>query len=116
MPKYVFKCKECDSVRTVFVNPNIDTVMCKDCDSKAIRQLPNTNKSSVKELIDPYSGVYLSPEYKEEMSQRSLDYFWAVEVPRLCGEYPQSECIANGWAYINEKGEFCIHTKPPNRR
>jgi hypothetical protein len=73
-------------------------------------------KPDVKELIDPYSGVYLSPDYREEINQRSQDHYWSVMVPRLCQEYSPEECVAQGWAYYNQKGEFCVHTKPPNRR
>lgn len=116
MPKYTYQCTKCGSKKSAYTNTNITTLSCKDCGSLATRLPPNTNKANVTELIDPYSGVHLSPEYRNEMDQRSLDHFWSVEVPRLCGEYPEAECIANGWMYLNEKGELCIQTKPPNRR
>jgi hypothetical protein len=73
-------------------------------------------KPTVKELIDSYSGVHLSPDHREEINQRSLDHYWSVMVPRFCQEYSAEECLTQGWAYINEKGEFCVHIKPPNRR
>lgn len=116
MPKYTFKCDTCEHTKTTYVNIDTLKIKCPACHREADRLPPNINKANVTELVDPYSGVNLSPEFQQEMSQRSLDYFWAVEVPRLCGEYPQAECISNGWAYFDEKGQFCIYSKPPNRR
>jgi ribosomal protein S27E len=116
MPKYTFECVKCSNKKTMYTNSNTRSVPCSLCGGLSARLPPNVNKANVTELIDSYSGVHLSPEYKNEMDQRSLDYFWAVEVPRLCGEYPEAECIANGWMAYNEKGELFIQTKPPNRR
>lgn len=116
MPKYTFQCTKCGHKKAAYANADTRSVRCQSCNSLAVRLPPSTNKANVTELIDPYSGVHLSPEYRNEMDQRSLDHFWAVEVPRLVGEYPEAECIANGWLYRNEKGELCIQTKPPNRR
>jgi len=116
MPKYSFECHSCGARYTLFANQDDRIKVCKMCGADAHRLPPMVSGSNVTELIDSYSGVNLSPNFREEMSQRSLDHFWEVEVPRLCGEYPLSECLANGWMYYDESGKLQIHTKPPNKR
>ena len=116
MPLYTFSCPSCGSSEQRYASIATKSLACT-CGQEKIRLPPsNIMKPNVKELVDPYSGVHLSPDYKEEINQRSLDHYWSVMVPRFCQEYSPEECIAQGWAYLSEKGEFCVHTKPPNRR
>jgi hypothetical protein len=116
MPKYSFCCKECNTIKSAYVNADVKKLACSTCNGEANRLPPTVNKPNVTELIDPYTSVHLSADHREDIDQRSSDYFWAVEVPRLCADYPPAECLHKGWAYLSEQGDFCIHTKPPNKR
>lgn len=115
MAKYRFKCTPCDKTYTKYANPN-QKITCDTCGLELGRLPPSVSKANLTELIDPYSGVHLSPDHKDEINQRSLDHFWSVEVKRLCAEYSPDECIHQGWAFLDEQGKFCVHDKPPNRR
>lgn len=116
MAKYKFACVKCSNIDIKYANVTKIKDTCSKCGEQSNRSIPSVSKANVTELIDHYSGINLSPDYKENIDQRSLDHFWSVDVKRLCGEYPPQECLMNGWAFINEKGEFTIHNKPPNRR
>jgi hypothetical protein len=116
MARYRYECSVCKQIEQKYANSDKITNKCSACGGISNRLSPTISKATVNELVDSYSAVRLSPDHKDDINQRSLDYFWSVEVPRLCGEYSPEECLHQGWAYMSEKGEFCVHTKPPNRR
>jgi hypothetical protein len=80
------------------------------------RQMPFTSRPDVKEVVDSFMGVSTDPDQETILKERKLDYYWAVEVPRLCNQYSPEHCLQNGWMYLDEKGHLQVHTKPPHTR
>jgi len=52
------------------------------------------------------------------MHNRSDNYFWSVEVPRLVntGTYSIETMIENDWISVDDKGNIQINTRPPKKR
>jgi hypothetical protein len=116
MAKYRFKCSSCLEESYLFASSSSKTEKCRFCGGVSNRLIPMTLKPNITELIDSYTGVNLSPDHRQEIDQRSLDYFWSVEVKRLCSELSPEESIRQGFAYLDEQGRFMVYDKPPNRR
>lgn len=116
MPKYTFKCSSCDKQVQKYVNSGVTNITCDGCSDSMNRLIPIINKPTVTEVADSYMGIALPQDNAEIISERKSDYYWAVVVPQLCREYSVEHCLENKWAYYNEKGEYCIHTKPPSKR
>lgn len=116
MPKYRFICS-CDAEVSKYTSASTVSIKCTQCGSPMDRQVPSTvEQSTVKELVDSYTGVHLPPDNKEILESRRSEYFWKVEVPRLVMQYPADHCIKEGWMYVDEQGKLQVHTKPPHKR
>ena len=116
MAKYRFHCAACEVSVVKYANSDVKTADCKGCSGTMTRLISMPSQSNVTELIDSYSGIHLSPDHKQQILDRSSDHYWAVEVPRLCSEYSESECLHQGWAYLDESGNYRVYTKSPSKR
>lgn len=117
MPKYRFTCRQCEAEIVKYVPASTLYAVCSVCGGDMQRLIPSTvEQSTVKEMVDSYSGIHLVPDNKEILEARRSEYFWAVEVPRLVQEYPPDHCLKEGWIYYDEQGNIKVHTKPPHKR
>lgn len=75
-------------------------------------------QSQVNETIDKHSGIVWQADQQESIKARRDKYYWEQEVPRFVhsGVYGLDTMLENGWVYLNEKEEMCIHNKPPSER
>lgn len=83
------------------------------------RQLPVlSGPASVKETVDKFFNVQHHSNQKELIQERSDDYYWTVEVPRMVnsGKYSMETMLEMGWISVDDKGHITIHTKPPYKR
>lgn len=114
MPKYTYTCT-CGKSKKSYQPSDISSILC-ECGGEMTRQMPTTSRADVKEVVDSFMGLSIDPDQDAILKERKLDYYWAVEVPRLCNQYSPAHCLTNGWMYIDEKGQLQIHTKPPHKR
>lgn len=116
MPKYRFIC-DCGAEVAKYTSASTLSVACAVCNGTMSRQIPaSVEQSTVKELVDSYTGVHLPPDNKEILEARRSEYFWKVEVPRLVNEYPVEHSLQEGWLYVDEQGKLQVQTKPPHKR
>ena len=116
MPKYRFTCS-CGAEVTKYTSASTRSLECSECHSQMERQIPShIEQSTVKELVDTYTGVHLPPDNQQILESRRSEYFWKVEVPRLVNEYPLEHSLQEGWMYYDEQGKLQVHTKPPHKR
>lgn len=114
MPKYNFTCLKCNTKTHKYVSVNIETVPCI-CGASMNRELPKTNSSEVRELVDPYTNVTWGKDHQAVMKDRKETHYWEVEVPRLVEKYSLETCLEQKWLVYNDKGELVIN-KPPSKR
>lgn len=116
MPKYRFTC-ECGAEVSRYTSALTVSVRCTSCGKDMSRQIPfNVEPSTVKELVDTYTGVHLPPDNASILEARRSEYFWKVEVPRLVNEFPVEHSIREGWLVYDEQGKLQVQTKPPHKR
>jgi len=118
MPKFRFKCKQCDSVIVKYVKPGTKEIECA-CGGSAIWQMPRLNGAAdVTETVDKDFGTKWRADHKDDLKKRKDEYFWQHEVPRLVnsGTYELQTMLENGWIKVNDKGEIEIQNKPPHKR
>lgn len=119
MPKYTFKCESCNTTRQLYISMRTNCIVCKECDSVMIKQMPRLNgPADVHEVVNKYTGQTWKQDQQESVQERRQKYYWEVEVPRLVnsGTYSLETMLENGWVYFNEKEELCINNKPPSER
>lgn len=116
MPKYRFIC-ECGAEVSKYTSASTVLITCSKCSGEMKRQIPSfIEQATVKELVDPYTGVRVPPDNKEILESRRSEYFWKVEVPRLVNQYPVEHSLREGWLYLDEQGKLQVQTKPPHKR
>jgi len=116
MPKYRFSC-ECGAEVIKYTSASKSSIECAKCQAYMRRQIPSfIEQSTVKELVDSYTGIHLPSDNKEILESRRSEYFWKVEVPRLVTEYPVEHSLQEGWMYYDEQGKLQVQTKPPYKR
>lgn len=116
MPKYRFIC-DCGAEVTKYTSASTFSLVCAVCSKSMNRQIPSSvEQSTVKELVDAYTGIHLPPDNKEILDARRSEYFWSVEVPRLVTQYPVEHSLQEGWMYVDEQGKLQVQTKPPHKR
>jgi putative FmdB family regulatory protein len=119
MPKYTFKCTECDSVVQENVSRRTNSIVCPKCESAMKRQLPKLGgQSTVNETVDKYTGTTWADGQRESIEERRAKYYWEQEVPRMVrsGTYSIETMLEMGWVYFNDKEEMIINDKPPSER
>jgi len=119
MPKYTFRCEACSHSRQLVVSPSVTTSKCLKCGEPTVRSMPIlSGPSSVDEVVDKYTGTRRIDNQSEIMHNRSDNYFWSVEVPRLVntGTYSIETMIENDWISVDDKGNIQINTRPPKKR
>jgi hypothetical protein len=79
------------------------------------RQPPKILGMDVTETVDTDRNVKWKQDQESMLQERSMDYFYAHEVPRLINEYSLKVCLEEGWVYFDEKGELKIRNKPPQK-
>ena len=118
MPKYTFLCSECGSSTQRYVSRKTRELDCA-CGAKMLRQVPRlSGPPEVKETVDKFFNVQLPQDHKEQIRERSDEYYWSVEVPRLVnsGKYSLETMLEMGWVYFDEKNQLQVQTKPPSKR
>jgi len=116
MPKYIFKCPNCNAQAHKYVPVTIEQIDCLCCPSKMDRKFPNTNApTEVRELVDPYTNITWGKDHEVVMKERKETHYWEVEVPRLVQTYSLETCLEQKWLVYNDKGELVIN-KPPSKR
>ena len=119
MPKYTFKCNNCNNQIDKYVSSKTRTSLCSECGSNMSRKLPTlSGKSEVKETVDSYTGIVHQEDQRELIEKRSDEFYWSVEVPRLVnsGTYTVETMLELGWIYIDDKDQVQINNTPPHRR
>lgn len=116
MPKYRFLCEKCGAEKQIYVSASTKQCQC-ECGSQMDRQLPNIRGTQVNELHDKYTNKSLIQDHKEIVSERKLDFYWSVEVPKMVnsGTYSLDTMLEKNWVYYNEKGDLVTRTKPPEK-
>lgn len=110
MPKYIFKCPNCNEQAHKYVPVSVEQVDCASCGSKMNRQLPNTNSpTEVREVVDPYTNRTWGKDHEAVLKKRKDDHFRDVEIPRLVERYSIETCLENKWLIYNDKGELIIN-------
>lgn len=72
------------------------------------RLFPTIGSKKVTETVDPFLGVRQEEDLRKNLTDRRVEYFWDVEVPRLVQTYSTETCLQEGWLVYNEKGEMVI--------
>jgi len=119
MPKYSFKCRQCESLIQMYVSRLTETVACKSCQDTMDRQLPTLNgPSNVREVIDKNTGITWTDGQQDMIKDRKSQYYWSVEVPRFVnsGTYSLETMLENQWIYVDDAGKIHTNTKPPDKR
>ena len=118
MPKYTFKCPDCNHKEQHFVDANFE-IWCEKCGALTNRLLPTLNGPvEVNETVDQFMGKKHRQGQKEMIKERNEEFFWSVEVPKLANDpkYSLETKLENGWVWVDDKGQINIHTKPPHKR
>jgi ribosomal protein S27E len=115
MPRYRFKCSQCEEEKVQFTPSNVEEIICEKCNSSMLRQLPITGSTQVKEIIDPYTNRKWNKDQTAQIKKRRDDHYWTVEVPRLINTHSLQTSLEKGWLKYNDKGELVIN-KPPSKR
>ena len=116
MPKYTYACVSCGSHTIRYAPASTISIVCA-CGATAPRSLPTiSGPATIKELVDPYTGVHLPVDNQEILENRKSDHYWSVVVPRLVNEHGPEIALNEGWAYFDEKGKFKVYDKPPHKR
>lgn len=118
MPKYTFKCPDCESYEQRITDISTEKITCHHCGKVMSRQMPVLKGIKSTEVVDKYTGKKHVEDHKEKVSERKADYYWSVEVPKLVnsGIYELGTMLQQGWVEFNEKGELIINTKPPSKK
>ena len=114
MPKYTFKCESCGKEEQRYHAPSVTKIDCF-CGSKMSRLPVRLLGMDVTELVDSNRNVKWKQDQEEMLRERSMDYFYEREVPRLINEYSLRVCLEEGWLYYDEKGELQVRKKPPQK-
>lgn len=116
MAKYRFSCSSCNREKQIYVSTSTKQCQC-ECGADMNRKLPNIGGAQVNELHDKYTNKSLVQDHKEIVSERKLDYYWSVEVPKMVnsGTYELDTMLERGWVYYDEKGNLVTRTKPPQK-
>lgn len=116
MPKYNFRCLECEYSGHRYVASTVDVLPCPNCSKEMSRDLPKIDSpTEVKEVVDPYTNTKWGKDHEAVMADRRNEHYWSVEVPRLVEKYSVETSIEQGWLKYNDKGELVIN-KPPSKR
>lgn len=116
MPKYNFKCHQCEYTGHRYVPSTVEVLPCPECKEQMQREMPKIDSpTEVREVVDSYTNTKWGKDQLAVVKQRKDDHFWNVEVPRLVQTYSTETCIEEGWLKYNDKGELVIN-KPPSRR
>lgn len=115
MPKYTFKCSQCELNLIKYTSPVTQEIECPTCKANMQRQLPSMGSQQVTEVVDGFTGVKHLQDQKEIFKDRRDTYYWEVEVPRFIEKYSTQTCLEEGWLVYNDKGELVIN-KPPSKR
>jgi len=116
MAKYKFKCLSCEKEQMCY--GNLADMAPKCCNKNMEMQMPNLVSQQTTEVVDSYTNKSWVENQPKMIEERSTDYFWSVEVPRLVqsGIYALETMLENDWVYFDDKNEMQINTKPPNKR
>lgn len=79
-------------------------------------KLPVVLPPNVTERPDKMFGINQIAGIDSLNKERKLDHYWKNEVPRLVKQYGSKTALEKGWAYFNERQEFCLYDKPPEKR
>jgi hypothetical protein len=117
MPKYTFKCDSCESLEQKIADISTNKITCYNCGKESIRQMPNLKGIKTTEVVDKYTNQKHTADHKEKLTERKLDYYWSVEVPKLVnsGIYELGTMLQQGWVYYDEKNNLVTRTKPPQK-
>lgn len=119
MPKYTFSCDKCGSLEQKFTDVSVKEIDCHICkDHKMDRQMPMLKGIKTSEVVDKYTNTKHATDQKELVTERKLDYYWSVEVPKLVnsGIYELGTMLQQGWVYYDEKNKLVTRTKPPQKQ
>ena len=114
MAKYSFQC-ECGKSKSLYTS--FDAVVKCECGRDIKASLPTITAATVKETVDKLSGTKQLKDQKEVLIERSEDFFWSVEVPRMVesGIYSMETMLERQWVYYDEQGNLRTRTKPPHK-
>lgn len=108
MAKFRFHCQKCDSTVERYTTSTVESIICKECFSKASKLFPTIGSKKVTETVDPFLNVRHEEDHRKQLEDRRIEYFWDTEVPRLIQTYSTQTCLEEGWLVYNEKGELVI--------
>ena len=118
MPKFTFKCAECDTT-TQLLAELTDKPVCPLCEKLLVRQLPSlTGPTDVFETIDSNTNIKHRPDQKALIKERNSIYYWKHVVPQLAADpkYSLETKLDNGWITVDENGHIHVQDKPPEKR
>lgn len=116
MPKRSFVCIDCGEITSSYVyGQDLLGKQCNLCGSPAKVLPPTILGMDVTELVDQDRNVKWKQNQEEMIRERSLDYFYENEVPRLINEYSLKVCLEEGWIYYDEKGDLKVRKRPPQK-
>ena len=117
MPKFTFKCTRCQNIAMKMTPAKWKTCPCPKCNGLMKKQIPIISKPSSRETVDKLRNKTMFEDQEEIIKQRSEDYFYTVELPRLVnsGKYSTKEMLKNGWIFFDDCDKIQIRTKAPNR-
>jgi len=123
MPKYTFKCPECNKTEQQYVPREIKEISCCNCapekESWMKRQLPTlSGNPDITEVVDDYTGKTAKQDQGTMIKERHAKFYWSVEVPRLVnsGVYGVDTMLEQGWVWFDDNHKMHINDKPPNER
>jgi len=117
VPKYIFKCTECNKELTKYTPTSTKTIEC-ECGKTMDRQMPRLRGLKNTETVDKFTNKKHIDDHQNILDERKADYYWSVEVPKMVksGTYQLDTMLEQDWVSFNEKGDLVINTKPPGKR
>jgi hypothetical protein len=119
MALFDYICSKCGLIERqliTVVNSDNKQGICPDCGGVSKRQLPTITGSTKYEVVDQYTNTKSIPDQKEVMLDRSDEYYWKVEVPKMVasGTYSIETMLEKGWVYYDDKDNLQVKNRAPN--
>ena len=117
MPKYTFKCSECENAEQKIVSKKIKQIACSSCGKDSTRQMPIlAGPPEVREKVNEF-GVSWKKDQKKLLDDRQAIHYWKHEVPGFVnsGIYTLETMLEMGWVFYDDAGSLHTRTSPPNK-
>lgn len=96
MPRYTFKCHDCEREKKEIVESTVESMDC-ECGNFMFRQLPTTVNSSVMETLDPHRGKQVKKNLDRQLKERMNNHHDKYEVEQKIEQWGTNDATKHGW-------------------